>query len=49
MDGWMQAVLLLSVMPGEIVGDPMPPQPLYDALHLILSLQVYIHIRIYIN
>lgn len=36
----MQAALLLSNMPFDIVGEAISPVQLYDAVNYILSLQV---------
>lgn len=35
-----QAVLLLSKLPQELVGEPLGAKQLYDAVNVILSLQV---------
>lgn len=39
----MQAVLLLSRFPSETVGESLDMKRLYDAVHVILSLQVMIN------
>ena len=36
----LQAVLLLSKIPSDIVGDPLDSKRFYDAVNVILSLQV---------
>lgn len=36
----LQAVLVLSKIPSEIVGEPLDANRLYDAVNVILSLQV---------
>lgn len=35
-----QAVLLLSKLPSDIVGEPIESKQLYDAVNVVLSLQV---------
>ncbi|GER29961.1 cycloartenol Synthase [Striga asiatica] len=35
----LKAVLLLSKLPNEVVGEPLDPKRLYDAVNVILSLQ----------
>lgn len=37
----LQAVLLLSKLPTEMVGDPIGVERLHDAVNVILSLQVF--------
>jgi hypothetical protein len=37
---FMQATLILSTFPKELVGDPMAEDRLYDAVNVILSYQV---------
>ncbi|KAG5533153.1 hypothetical protein RHGRI_027392 [Rhododendron griersonianum] len=39
----LKAVLLLSKLPPDIVGEPIDAKLLYDAVNVILSLQVIIH------
>lgn len=36
----LQAALLLSKIPKEIVGEPIDAKRLYDAVNVIISLQV---------
>lgn len=36
----LQAALLLSKVPREIVGEPLDAKKLYDAVNVIISLQV---------
>ena len=36
----MQASLVLSYLPVEIVGDPIPPNRLFDCVNVIMSYQV---------
>ena len=47
----MQAALLLSDLPSDIAGEAIPTDQLYDAVNMLLSLQVqlfnfYMHICI---
>lgn len=36
----LQCLLLFAMMPPEIVGEQMEPEKIYDAVNVILSLQV---------
>lgn len=38
---FFQCCLMFSVMPPEIVGEKMEPEGLYNAVNILISLQVY--------
>lgn len=44
-----QCCLIFSTMPSDIVGDPMEPQCFFDAVNIILYLQVAIAIHNSLN
>lgn len=45
----LQATLLLSQMPTALVGEKMETERFYDAVNVILSLQVRIYVFLFLN